>query len=75
MAWDLCGDKQDKLCLYRAPQGKGESSLEPGLWKSIIQRVLAILLCGAPTGGKGVPACTKRLDMGWCVCIYIFIYF
>lgn len=29
VAWDLCGDKQDKLCLFGAPQGKGESSLEP----------------------------------------------
>lgn len=77
VAWDFCGDKQDKLCLYSAPQGKGESSLEPGVWKCIavlLQRVLELPLCGALTGGKGVPECTKRLNMGLCVYIYLFIF-
>lgn len=77
MAWDLCGGKQDKLCLLGAPQGEGESSLEPPLWKCIadlLERVLGILLCGALTGGEGVPGCTERLNMGLCVYIYLFIF-
>lgn len=77
VAWDLCGDKRDKLRLYDAPQGKGGSSLEPVVWKCIavlLQRVLGVLLCGALTGGKGVPGWTKRLNMGLCVYIYLFIF-
>lgn len=76
MAWELCSDKQDKLCLFGAPQ-EGESSPEPPMWKCIVvllQRVLGVLLCGALGGRRGCSGCTKRLNMGLCVYIYLFIF-
>lgn len=76
-AWHLCGDKQDELRLYGAPRGAGASSLEPEVWKCsavLLQRVLGVLLRGALTGGKGVPGCPERLNMGLCVYIHLFIF-
>lgn len=86
MAWDLCGDKQDKLSLFGVPRGEGESCPEPLMWKCItvlLQRVLGVLPCGALTGGEEHShqgehpehsGCTERLNRGLCVYIYLFIF-
>lgn len=75
VAWDLCvTNRTSSVCSVLLRER--ENPLWSPDWKCItvlLQGVLGVL-CGALTGGQGVPGCTKRLNMGLCVYIYLFIF-